>query len=411
MSRQRSTWSQPSGSRQAATKRRADIYTMNQERSQPSPTEYENGDPDKWAETPASNKSVEMEYDGDHVKRNEVGFGEFREDTFKHKDSDVWGGPGKYDNQRLAAAQQKASRVEHIARQLLRTDNETLVGQQMVDLMGMPGPVIASTLKRLEAVSPDALPQEQKLRRATACCKLAAHMMPGADEGESGPVERLAKTLMTIDDPTLKSIIRQVAAAKVAMNDEEDKADDDQTEASAPIADPAKDAKDAATAIESDPKAPMAPPPAKAEACGDMTPAAAAELDALLHHEMGAPAAPSADLTGLFSPPAPAAPMVAPLATSVPSSQVEIGFDSDDDPSGTIAADTAQLDALFADNAEVVAQREIRAAERAQALGYNPNGFQQPGARTASAQGARKLGQVQAQPPAPPQDELAALWR
>lgn len=411
MSRQRSTWSQPSGSRQAATKRQADIFTMNQERVQPSPVEYENGDPDKWAETPASNKSIEMEYEGDHVKRNEVGFAEFREDTFKHKDSDVWGGPGKYDNQRLAAAQKKASSVERIARQLLRTENEDLVGKQMIALMGIPTPVLAATLKHLDAVSPDSLPQEQKLRRATACCKLAAHMMPGASQDQGGPVERLARTLMTVDDPTLKSIIRQVAAVKVAAEEEESE-DDGKTEASAPAADEAKDeAKTEASAPADLPKPGMTPAPDKTEACG-MTPDAAAELDSLLHAEMGAPA-PSAELTNLFSPPAPAAPMgmAMPLASGLPSTHIDIGFDGDEEVGHVATGNHAELDALFADNAEVQAQRDIQAAERAQALGYASQGFQQPGARTASTQGARKLGQIQAQPAAQPQDELANLWR
>ena len=78
--RTRSTWTNGTETpRQAATQRHADIYTMNQEHPQPKATDYESGDPDSWAESPTTNKNVEQEYEGDHVKRNEVGFGEFRE--------------------------------------------------------------------------------------------------------------------------------------------------------------------------------------------------------------------------------------------------------------------------------------------------------------------------------------------
>jgi hypothetical protein len=72
--RKRSTWTQtaaPTPGRQATTERRADIYTMNQEHPQPSPVDYENGNPDSWAETPVpgDKMSVNAEYEGDHEIR------------------------------------------------------------------------------------------------------------------------------------------------------------------------------------------------------------------------------------------------------------------------------------------------------------------------------------------------------
>lgn len=415
MSRQRSTWSQPSGSRQAATKRQADIYTMNQERVQPSPVEYQNGDPDSWAETPVSNKHIEMEYDGDHVKRNEVGFAEFREDTWKHKDSDVWGGSGKYDNQKLAAAKDKAARVEKIARHLLRTTDDRLVGGQMLDLMGMPEPVVAATLKRISATTPEALTAQQKLARATACCKLAAHVLPGASQDEGGPVEKLARTFATLDDPTLKSIIRQVHAAQQALAaEEDDEKEPEKTEASAPAPAAPEDKTEASA-----PPAPPAPPPAKSEACGEaMSGPDMAELDALLHSEMGQP---SPELTQLFTPPAPAAPMgmgmPAPLASAGPSVDIQFGDDElDASPiASTASAAPAQgpqdLDSLFSDHPEVMAQRQIRAAEYEAAHGVPASGgYGQPGVRTASTQGAKKIGHVQATA-GNPADDLSNLWR
>src|SRR5271170_2545065 len=101
MARERSTWKKPNGdtSRQAATQRRADIYKMNQEHPQPSATEYESGNPDSWAESWHGYGDVEAEYENGHVKRNELNFAEFRDNTWKHKDSDNWhSGKGNYDN-------------------------------------------------------------------------------------------------------------------------------------------------------------------------------------------------------------------------------------------------------------------------------------------------------------------------
>ena len=119
---------------------------------------------------------MEGDYDGDHVKRNEVGFGEIRDDTWSHKDADRWNGGGKYDNQGKLAAR-KASLAERIAHATLRTDNKDLVTQQAADLMNLPIKVLAATAERMNKVSPDALDKERKYRRALACCKLSANIL------------------------------------------------------------------------------------------------------------------------------------------------------------------------------------------------------------------------------------------
>jgi hypothetical protein len=164
--RARSTWTQGSPApRQAAVARHADIYTMNQEHPQPALTDYETGDPDAWAETPVSGEkmSVGEEYEGEKVKRNEVGFGEFRGDTWKHKDSDEWGGKGKYDNSKVAA-ERKAQAAERVARAILRTSNERFVAETALELMALPSTSLASMHKRMDAVSPDSLAKENSKR-------------------------------------------------------------------------------------------------------------------------------------------------------------------------------------------------------------------------------------------------------
>jgi hypothetical protein len=65
----------------------------------------------------------------------------------------------------------------------------------------------------------------------------------------------------------------------------------------------------------------------------------------------------------------------------------------------------SSLEALFADDPEVQAQREIMAAGRNQvqrAAGY--------GDRTASTKGAKKLGSVRAASKAAPEASLESLW-
>src|SRR5271157_5933691 len=99
--RERSTWHSDGSAipRQAATQRQADIYKMNQEHPDAKPIDYESGDPDSWAESLHGSEDWEKEYEGGHVKRNELNFAEFRDNTFKHKDSDNWhSSKGTYDN-------------------------------------------------------------------------------------------------------------------------------------------------------------------------------------------------------------------------------------------------------------------------------------------------------------------------
>jgi hypothetical protein len=73
---------------------------------------------------------------------------------------------------------------------------------------------------------------------------------------------------------------------------------------------------------------------------------------------------------------------------------MSISFEDDGEP---MQVHTAALEALFSDDPEVKAQRELTAAAK-----FNP-------ARVAST-GAKKLGSVRATPAPAPEASLAALW-
>jgi len=401
MTRRRSTWQQPKPtSHQAATSRKAeDIYDMNQEHPQPSATEYESGSPDSWAETPTTNKNVEGDYDGDHVKRNEVGFGEIRDDTWSHKDADRWNGGGKYDNQGKLAAR-KASLAERIAHATLRTDNKDLVTQQAADLMNLPIKVLAATAERMNKVSPDALDKERKYRRALACCKLSANIL--GETATEEQVERLALTIMTIDDPTLKSILK--ISAEVRTAEGESPVEEDETtagELKPPMGEDAEESEEETAAAKcmgaDDEKKLEEMLPEQGEETGCLAPAVLAPAPALteMFEEAPAPAAP------VMAPPVPASPVAA--------DSPEITFDEPEDTTTMTATDQQELSALFDDDEEVQAQRQIQASEQEQKARELGNYGPHPAARTAS-DGAKKLGAVTRTASNKDEDELAALW-
>jgi hypothetical protein len=510
--RTRSTW-QGNGAanpRQAATHRQADIYKMNQEHPDAKPTDYESGDPDSWAESWHGYGDVEQEYEGGHVKRNELNFAELLDNTYKHKDSDHWhSGKGNYDNvkdgegkfenpsgksqgekagrtyetasakpavagDRRNMAEQKARAVERITRAMLRTSNDKLVEHIAVGFMGMPDRLIVATLRALDAVSPDALTLENKTRRAMACTKLAARLI--GDDASDKSLEQLASTLMTVDDPTLKSILKQVAASRVAQQQGEEQGEEegqqqaktgqqqvtgqqeqqgqqqqgqqDQQGQQQQMSQQEQQAQQEQAQQrfmqqqqqgqqQQDQQGQQQQMYGQQQQQGqqqqgqeqeeqeqqgmphmghDLPPAELQMLDQMLKEEMGQQGVPAADdLTSLFeAAPAPAAP-VAPVMASAPGATPEISFDDDDEapaaPAGVAAAQVAaqgdELDNLFGDNEEVQAQRQIKAAEQEQIA--REGGFAGVG-RTASAKGAKKIGQVQRGKPATVDQALENLW-
>lgn len=411
--RERSTWHN-GGERQAATSRRADVYTMNQEHKQPSLTEYVNGDPDAWAETPVSAEKspVNDEYEGGKVKRNEVGLGEFRSDTWKHKDSEEWNGKGKYDNAKLAA-ERKATAAERVARAMLRTQNTDLVAGAALDLMSLPNARLASLLKHLDSVSIDRLPEDAKLRRAYACTKLAARTLGTDDEAA---VERLASLFMKVEDSTLKNMLKVVASARVAQDegDEQEGEKEDEKTASGKEEGEKEEKPEAQQAAKEEEGGKDEPMEAQAQGLSseeqkmlqsmlhECAPAPAAPVPA-----PAAPAAPVDELQSLFEvPAAPAAP-AAPVVQAAPAASYasDISFD-DDDSEVDASVNVASIEDLFADDPEVQAQRSIQAAAQEQRA--REGGFAAVG-RTASA-GARKLGAVRPEKASSVDQALEMLW-
>jgi hypothetical protein len=507
--RERSTWQGKDAAtpRQAATHRQADIYTMNQEHPQPTPIDYESGDPDSWAESWHGYGDVEQEYEAGHVKRNELNFAEMLDNTYKHKDSDHWhSGKGTYDNvkdgegkfentsgkstgekpgrtyeagsrpatpavagDRRDMAEKKAKAVERITRAMLRTSNEKIITDVAIGFMGMPDRVVVSALKALDAVSPDALPIENKTRRALACTKLAVQLI--GDSSEKA-VETLASTIMSIDDPTLKAIMAQVATARIAQEQEQEEEQEgshtsqqeEQDQGGAPPA-PPPPAPPAAQGQQQQQGQKMMPAQQQmmgqqeqqgqqqmmsqeeqlaqqlmaqqeqaqqqmmgqqqqqGQECGDemgmphmgnaLPPAELQMLDQMLKEEMGQQGCPPGDdLQALFEaapvPVAPAAPVAPVMASQGGQGGLDISFDDDEEEGGVpaVASDNSELDNLFADNDEVQAQRQIAAAAQEQAA--RESGFST--SRTASTRGAKKIGQVQRGKPATIDAALESLW-
>jgi hypothetical protein len=358
---------------------------MNQEHPQPSPVEYESGNPDEWAETPTKNEYVEETYDGDHVRRNELNFAEFAPSTFDHKDTDQWDGKGKYDNQKIAAVLRKAAAAERMARAVLRTADEKLIEDQALDLMVLPNQALVATLKRIDQVLPDSLSADAKYKRALACAKLAYNMLPkGAAEDH---VEKLARNIMAIDDPTLKSILKTAAEVNVAL--QKKIAEDEEKE------EEEEDGKEAT--MKSDDEESQ-------EAC--MTAEDTAMLDGMIQQEVGQPPAPmqqTPELTAIFGEETQGVPAEPCPCVASDSDSPEITFVDDEEPART-ASNNEQLNHLFDDLPDVQAQREIVAAEQEQRVregGFNVT-------RTAST-GAKKIGQVRASK-TNPVEELENLW-
>jgi len=406
--RQRSTWKQTP--RSASTQRRADdLYTMNRDGGNPQPAvnEYENGDPSSWAEDVNTGSSVEKEYAGGAVKRNEIGFAEFRDDTWSHAGTRPWGKGGQYDNAKLAAVQRKAVACERVARAILRTNDEKLIEETALDLMNLPSKALVSTMKRMDKTSPAALSENGRFRRALACTKLAALIL--SEEAKEVAIERLATLFNGLDDPTLKGILSVVATSRVA----DDKPEEGETkehekgeskEFEKGEKEEKKEEKKEVTSAEK--KEDGEKEEKEEEEEGVLTDADFEKLEAIVKDAVveagtGGEAADEEkgveDLQQLFEggdgeegqappPPAPGAP------------PVDITFDEGEEDAIGRPAMAADLNGLF-DTEESIAQREFHAA---QAGNFNQ--------RTASTKGAKKLGQVRAQKSASVDESLESLW-
>jgi hypothetical protein len=399
--RQRTTWKQTP--RSASTERRADdLYTMNRDGGNPQPAvdEYESGDPSTWAEDVNSGSSVEKEYAGGAVKRNEIGFPEFREDTFNHAGTRPWGKGGQYDNARLAA-QRKAVACERVARAILRTDDVKLIEATTMDLMSLPAKALVATIKRMDQISPSSLSENSRYRRALACTKLSALLL--TEEAEEEAIERLATLFNSIDDSTLKGILSVVATSRVSgeSSSEEDESVENKDET-----DETEEPKETTAAEKSSAEEQKEQGEEENEEEGVLTDADLDKLKEMMENVVETAEAAEAeveaqggdvdDLQQLFEGEDEEAGQAPAGQTS--NSPVDITFDEGEEETAGTVSMASDLDGLF-DTDENVAQRELRAA---QASNFNQ--------RTASSKGAKKLGQVRAAKSASVDENLEALW-
>lgn len=426
--RVRTTWSQNDKSREAALSRRADVYTMNQDHPQPSPVEYENGDPDSWAETPAGNQYIYDGYDGGEggsEARNEVGFVEFKPETFKHKDSDSWNGSGKYDNAKVSAvtsAMKKANLATKLARATLRTSSEVLIKKQASDYMNLPDSVLTESLQRVNQASFIHLPEAARYKRSLACCKLATKVLSSYEPNESA-IEKLARAFMEVDDPTLKNIFSTLASieaneAVVAASDEDEDAEettssmlsqaggDDEDEDDTEVASSDEDEDDTEVAASADDEDEADVTAGADESCG-VEPAEMAMLDEMISEDGGGqPSGNLADLFSLFGDaPAPAAPQMGPVVP-VHSVGSEISFSDDSETRTASFGDPNELMNIFNDDEEVRAQRDIVAAHHEQAA--RESGY--AGVSKTASSGAKRLGNVRSGAPSSDGDLLESIW-
>ena len=282
---------------------------------------------------------------------------------------------------------------ERLARATLRTSNTNLIEGAATDFMALPNKSIIAMLKRLDSVSPNALSEQSKFKRALACTKLAARLL--GDGANAKNVEKLGSVMMSIDDPTLKAIVQTVAASRVAQEEEQEEEQEEQEgKTSQEQEEEAEEAEEITSQQEQE--------------AHDLSPEEMQMLQSMLGDQCApgaaAPAAPAApgaaapadDLSALFS----AAPGGAPGAGS------DISFSDDDDDESGVPVLSSDLDDLFADDPEVHAQREIQSSQLE--ARNRESGF--TGHVASTKNGAKKLGSVQKAAKPSVDQVLENLW-
>ena len=137
--RERTTWNRDRIA-SLATKLAEDPRAMNQDhlQKQPSATKYETGGPSEFAEdVHESGDTWKAEYQGDEVRRNEIGMPEFRPDTFKMAE----------DHDFLV---KKADLAVEVARSMLgKTASDETVVSQALSFMTMSNEELINTANRM----------------------------------------------------------------------------------------------------------------------------------------------------------------------------------------------------------------------------------------------------------------------
>jgi hypothetical protein len=156
--RERTTWNRDQ-IKQAAMKRQADPYTMNQDHPQPAADAYVIGGPSEFAEDVNKDNRWEDEYAGGAVKRDEIGMPDMRSETFNH--------PEKTAAMDEATLLKKANICIKTAKLMLpKTAKEAAIEDQAVALMNLPDYDLFETFTRLASDDQDADDQGDQDKQA-----------------------------------------------------------------------------------------------------------------------------------------------------------------------------------------------------------------------------------------------------
>lgn len=137
--------------------KKADPYTLHQDRPEVNHEEYMIGGPSEFGE----DVHPHLPDDG-ALGRNEIGLTNIPESSWNHKDVDDWGSDDPYDNQRNASRRRQAALTRHletkalqclrIASAILPNAPEHLIEAQALDLMPLPDKAVSTTVARLQSL-------------------------------------------------------------------------------------------------------------------------------------------------------------------------------------------------------------------------------------------------------------------
>ena len=207
--RERTTWNRDN-IKQAAMKRQADPYLVNQNhvRVQPGADDYVTGTPSSFGEDVDKTNRWEDEYKGGQVSRNEIGMPEMRSETFNHPEKTA-----AMDEETLY---KKANLCVRVARLMLpKTASESIVEDQATSFMAMADYDLIETYTRL------ADDQQGQAQDDDQGEKQAGEMPPQFKENAEKKQEEAAEKKK--EDAKKEARAARIAAAIRAAEEEADK--------------------------------------------------------------------------------------------------------------------------------------------------------------------------------------------
>lgn len=214
MTRVRTTWNNEEIVKRASMPKQADPYLMNQDhvKQQPSAEKYVTGDPSSFGE----DVNTDDRWKEEAGKRNEIGMGEFRKDTFSH--------PEKTAGLNEALLIKKADLATTVARMMLAgkkfADEKTAeqaVEDQAFNLMFLPDNALLDTHARLAAEQEEQQAEQEK-QAGEMPEALKKHMEEKAEEKAQGEsqdkqAQDQAEQAKQDEDPQAKEAALDLAAA------------------------------------------------------------------------------------------------------------------------------------------------------------------------------------------------------